>query len=298
MIAITGATGHVGKAIVTELLEKGKNVIAIGRNEDKLEHLIVKGAVQAVGDLMDGDFVNKAFDGATAVFCIMPLIPHSDDIRRDQQIIARNYVNAVKNNGIKYVVLMSSVGAHLRNGAGVIDGLADMEVFFSELRNVNVLSLRATYFMENILSQVDVIKQAGVMGSPLKGDLKIPMVATVDIAAVAARHLINPLFKGHTVEYILGPGDYSYNEVARIMGNAIHMPDLKYVQFSYEDAKKSLVESGFVSDHVADQFLTMELGFNEGKLTDDYRRTPENTTPTTLEEFSRVFANAYGEVLV
>lgn len=293
MYAITGATGKVGKLIANELLANGKNVISIGRNADKLESLIVKGALPFVGDLHDAGFVKKAFEGATAVFCINPVNLLSHEPRKDQQTIARNYVNAVKENDIKYVLLLSSLGAHLRNGAGVIDGLADMEVYFSELKNVNVLTLRCTYFMENILSQITTIKQMGLMGSPIKGDLKIPMVAVKDIAAIATKHLINLDFKGHAVDYILGPEDISYNEVARIIGKAIGRPDLKYVQFSYENAKSAMVQSGSFSKEVAELFNTMSDGFNNGKITGEHVRTLQNSTPTGMEEFAKTFAEAF-----
>jgi uncharacterized protein YbjT (DUF2867 family) len=255
--------------------------------------LIVKGAIPCVGDLQDANFVNRAFEGTTAAFCIIPGNPHSDDLRQYQQSIARNYVNAVKENDIKYVVLLSSIGAHLHNGAGVIDGLSDMEQYFSELKNVNVLTLRPTYFMENTLMQVDIIKQMGMMGSPLNGDLKFPMVATKDIAAVAVKYLQNLNFKGHTVEYILGPRDISYNEIAQIVGQQIDKPDLKYVQFSYEDAQKAMIQSG-ISQNVASLLNQMTECANNGKLFSDYKRTPDNSTPTDYKEFSKVVVNAFG----
>lgn len=254
MYAITGATGNVGKVVANELLANGKHVVAIGRNVNKMESLIVKGAVSCVGDLQDAAFVKSAFAGMTAVFCIVPLNLHSYESREDQQKIARNYVDAVKSNGIKHVVLLSSVGAHLRNGAGVIDGLADMEIYFSELKDVNVLVLRPNYFMENTLRQVGIIQQMGFMGSALRGDLKIAMVAARDIAEVVVKHLLELDFKGHSVEYVLGPEDISYNQIAGIIGKAIGKPDLKYVQFSYEDEKNGMVKAGVASENVWPSF--------------------------------------------
>lgn len=298
MYAITGASGNVGKSVADELLANGKKVVAIGRNENKLESLIFKGAVSCVGDLLDANFVKRAFDGMTAVFCINPLNLHSYEPREDQQNIARNYVDAVKNNSIKHVVLVSSVGAHLRNGAGVIDGLADMEVYFSEMKDVNVLILRPTYFMENILRQIEIIKQMGFMGSSLSGDLKIPMVAARDVAAVAAKRLLELDFKGHTVEYILGPEDISYNEIARILGKAIGKPDLKYVQFSYDDERKAMVQAGAVSENVAELFIEMTESMNNGRIAGDIKRTKDNSTNTRLEEFSKTFANAFGSSIL
>jgi nucleoside-diphosphate-sugar epimerase len=193
------------------------------------------------------------------------------------------------------VVLLSSIGAHLRKGAGLIDGLADMEQIFSNLPGVNVIALRAAYFMENVLSQVDIIKNMGVIGSALKGDLDFPMVASKDIADVATKHLQNLDFKGFSVEYILGPRNYTYNEIASIIGRAIGKPDLKYVQFSYEDTENSFRKMGIFSDNVIQQFIEMEASFNNNSALSDYKRTEQNSTPTTFEEFAQSIAGVYEE---
>jgi len=159
---------------------------------------------------------------------------------------------------------------------------------------VNVLILRPSYFMENILNQIGIIKQMGMMGSALKGDLKIPMVAAKDVAAVAAKHLLNMNFKGQTVEYILGQRDVSYNEIATHLGKAIGKPDLKYVQFSYADAKKSMVQSGAISENVADFLNAMSEGLNNGKINSNHKPSSNNSSPTKLEEFAEDFAKTFG----
>ncbi len=293
MYVLTGATGNIGKLVATELLANGKKVRAISRNADKLKELIAKGAEPFIGDVYDAEFVNRAFAGASAVYCMIPPNPQAKDFRKDQQTVAHNYVNAVKTNNLKYVLLLSSVGAHLRNGAGVVDGLGDMEQYFSELKAVNVLNLRPSYFMENIFGQLGTIKQSGIAGTSIRGDLKFPLVATKDIASVAAKRLLKLDFTGNTTEYVLGPKDVSYNEITSVIGKIIGKPDLKYVQFSYEDAKKGMVQSGFVSENVAGLYNEMSKSFNEGKALNDHKRTQENTTPTTLEEFIQIFAKVY-----
>jgi uncharacterized protein YbjT (DUF2867 family) len=295
MFVITGATGNIGKVIASNLLEKGKKVRAIGRNAEKLKELTAKGAEPFVGDLYDGDFVKKAFKGATAVFCMIPPNYQSKDFRRDQQRVARNYVNAVKENGIKHVVLLSSIGAHLRNGAGVVDGLGDMEEYFSELKDVNVLILRPGYFMENSFGMLNTIKQ-GIIGSTLKADIKVPHVATKDIAEVGSKRLLDLNFKGQTIEYVLGPEDLTFSQIATIIGNAVGKPDLMYVQFSFEEAKKSMVSSGFVSENLAQLFNELSEGMNSGKVLNAHKRTKENSTPTTMAEFAKVLVQAYHQM--
>ena len=130
MYAITGATGNIGKAIAFELLSKGKKVRAIGRNAERLKELSDKGAETAIGDIYDSAFVQKAFAGCEAVFCLIPPNMQATDFTRDQYKVADNYVNAVKANNIKYVLVLSSIGAQIRKGAGIVDGLGYLEERF------------------------------------------------------------------------------------------------------------------------------------------------------------------------
>lgn len=288
MYAITGATGHIGKAIAIELLSKGNKVRAIGRNAERLKELTDKGAETAIGDLSDSVFVQKAFAGCEAVFCIIPPNMQSTDFKKDQAIIADNYVNAVKVNKIKYVLLLSSIGAHLRNGAGIVDGLGYLEERFSELKDVNVLNLRCAYFMENLIGQLEMIKQTGVMGSSVKANIAIPMVATKDIAERAAKWLLNLNFKGNSIEYVLGPRDVTYTEVTEIIAKSIGKPDLKYVEFTHEDAKNGMIHAGFTTKNIAELMIGLAEATNNGKILNAHKRTLENSSPTTIDEFVRL----------
>jgi len=130
----------------------------------------------------------------------------------------------------------------------------------------------------------------GIMGSPVKGDLSFPIVATKDIAAVVAQRLLTLKFTGNTIEYVLGERDLSYNEIAKVIGLAIGRPDLKYVMFPYEDAAKAMVQAGFVSENVAGLLNGLARAMNDGSALNAYQRTPENSTPTTIEDFSKNFA--------
>jgi uncharacterized protein YbjT (DUF2867 family) len=293
MYVIAGASGNTGKIVANELLSHGKKVKVIGRNAGHLKPLVDKGAEPLIGDLTDSGFLKKAFSGAEAVYILIPPNPKSTDFRAYQKTVSDNYLEAIKSGGVKYVVLLSSIGAHLRKGAGVVDGLGYLEEILIPLKNINVLNLRPSYFMENLFTHVDIIKHAGVAGSAIKADIRLPMVLSADIGAVAAKRLLDLNFKGNSVEYVLGPSDYSFNEVTSIIGKEIGKPDLKYVQFSYDDAKKAMVGSGYMSENMADLYNQMAESFNNGKAMNDYKRTPENSTPTSIKDFAKVFAVVY-----
>lgn len=293
MYLITGATGNIGKAIALELLTKGKKIKLISRNAERLKELTAKGGIAIEGDVNDPDFILKAFEGVDAVFLMIPPNLKSENLRGDQHRITDNYVQAVKQHNIKNVILLSSIGAHLRNGAGVVDGLGYLEEEFSKIHGINVLNLRPAIFMENLFGMIDMIKHTGTAGSAIKADIKMPMVATKDIAEVAAKHLIDLKFKGNTIEYILGPRDLTYNEVFEVLGKAIGKIDLKYTQFNYEEAKNGMVQSGIISEDVAKAFIGLAIGVNDGYVLNAHKRTSHNFSPTSIEEFAKRFANLY-----
>ena len=290
---ITGATGNIGKLIAKELLTKGHHVKVIGRNADKLKELVSLGGEALIGDITDKNFLINAFSGADAVFCLLTPDIFAADIKKEQNLIAENYFEAVKINKILNVVLLSSVGAHLRKGAGIVDGLGYMEDLFLQMKETNVLNLRPSYFMENTLGMISTIKQMGIAGNPVRPDVRFPIVATRDIAAVAAKKLQDLDFKGNSIEFVLGAKDYSYEEITAIAGKAIGKPELKYVQFPYEDTIKAMVASGYCGEDAAILMVDLAKAINDGTLLSAHQRTAANTSPTTYEEFANTFAWVY-----
>ena len=216
MYVITGASGNTGKVIANALLDAGKKVRVLGRDAEKVKELTDKGAEAAIGNLEDIDFLTKAFGGGLAVYAMIPPNFQTDDYRGYQNNVADAQIEAAKNAGVKYIVTLSSDGAHLKEKAGVVQGLADMEEKWNAVEGINVLHLRPSYFMENALGQIDTIKNMGIMGSPIKGEMSFPMVATNDIGELAAKRLLNLDFKGSEVQYLLGSRDVTFNEVAGI----------------------------------------------------------------------------------
>jgi uncharacterized protein YbjT (DUF2867 family) len=291
-IVVTGATGNIGKKISEALLAKGKKIRAVARHREKLQALVDKGAEAVAASLDDTAAMTKAFQGSKAAFVMIPPSYTAPDFRGYQNHISESLVKAVQGSGIRYIVNLSSLGAHRPDGLGPINGLHDHEQRLNKLMGVNVLHLRPTYFMENQLNSIGVIKQMGINGSALRGDVAIPMIATADIAEAATKALLELDFKDKTVRELLGPSDISLDQATKLIGKAIGKPDLKYVQFSYEDTRKALQGMGFSAD-VARQFNEMAKGFNEGLMTSTQGRSNKTSTPTSFEDFSKIFAAVY-----
>ncbi len=292
MYVIMSATGNIGSKLATILLDKGEKVRVIGRSSERLQPLLDQGAETAVGDVSDAAFLTTTFKGADAVFALIPPNYAADDFRADYNAIGANIVKAIRASDVKHVLFLSSIGADLPEGTGVIKGLRDVEQRLNKLDGVNILHLRPTYFMENLLANIGMIKNMGINGGDIKGDVKFAMIATKDIAPVAAEHLVKKDFSGKAIHELLGERDVSMHEVTKIFGEKIGKPDLQYLQFSAEDAKKGMMDSGISAD-VSDQLLELGQAINNGLIAGKQPRTAENTTSTSIEEFADLFAQAY-----
>ncbi len=241
MYVIMGATGNIGSKLANILLGKSEKVKVIGRSAERLQPFVDHGAIAAIGDVADVGFLTNAFKGADAVFALIPPDYQTKDFRKYYNELGDNTVNAIQKSGVKHVVFLSSHGAHLPDKTGPIKGLHDVEQKLNTLDDVNVLHLRPTYFMENLLANIGMIKNMGMNGGGIKGDRKMPMIATKDIAPVAAEHLLKREFSGKTAHELLGERDVTMNEVTKVLGEKIGKPDLGYVQFSPGDEKKGLM---------------------------------------------------------
>ena len=292
LYVVTGATGNIGKKVAEGLLAKGKKARVVGRNQKNLEPLVRKGAEAFVGDVQDPATVQKAFTGAKAVFLLIPPNFQSEKFRAYYNNVSESYAQAIRETGVRYAVSISSVGAQLADKNGPIGGLHDNEQRLNKIEGLNIVHLRPAFFMENFLQNVGLIKQKGIAGTPLKADLPIAMIATKDIAAKAVELLTHLDFKGKSVLELLGNKDVTMNEAVRALGQAIGKGGLPYVQFPYEDAQKAMTSMG-ISQDLARLFIEMYKGFNDGIVIPTEKRSAKNTTPTSIEEYAKEFAQVY-----
>ncbi|HZV81389.1 MAG TPA: NAD(P)H-binding protein [Geobacteraceae bacterium] len=292
MYTITGATGNIGSRVADILLTRGEKVRLISRDAARLQGFVERGAESAIGDLVDVNFLTEAFKGAKAVFALIPPNYTARDFRSYQNIVGNSIATAIGNSGVTHVVNLSSQGAELPRGTGPIVGLREQEERLNGLRDVNVLHLRPTYFMENLLVNIPLIHERGFAGSAVRGDLRFAMIATRDIADRVARSLLERDFTGKSYRDLLGQRDLTLQEAFTIIGRRIGMSNLGYVQFAYEDAAKAMADMG-ISPNVSSLFIEMSKALNAGLFAVNRPRTAENSTPTTIEEFAETFAEAF-----
>lgn len=292
LFVVTGASGHIGRRLAALLLEGHRKVRVVARREEQLRPFAEHGAEVLPGDLHDAGFVRRAFEGAHAVFAMVPPVIVDHDLRGVQNRISEAIAYGLSEARVPYVVNLSSFGAEVPYGTGPIAGLHDHEERLDRLDDSHIVHLRPTSFMENHLHAVGAILHAGIYPGTLRADLPIPMIATRDIAEEAARLLAGLEFEGKSTRSLLGARDYTMPETARILGAAIGKPELPYVEVTDEQAHQAMVAQGMPS-HMADVMLEMYRAFNSGKIRPEEPRLPENTTPTTLEDWAPHFADVY-----
>ena len=290
MYVISGATGNIGSVIARNLLGRKEPVRVIGRKREKLKPFEERGAEAAVGSLDDPAFLKKAYQGATAVFQMEP--PHytSNDMRAYQRKLGETAKEAIKEAGVRHVVHLSSIGAQWSEGVGPVKGLHGVEELLNQT-GAAVTHLRPAFFMENFYSMIPLIKQAGIIAMPIGPEISLHMIATRDIAEAVTRLLLSHDWKGTRTMELLGPRSYTGPEVAEILGKAIGKK-INYVQGSPEEAKQGIIGAG-LSENVADLFIEMYAALDSGRMAPTEKRTPENTTPTTLEAFAKTFAAVF-----
>src|SRR5277367_4474545 len=213
MNVILGASGNTGSIVADSLLLKGKNVRVIGRDAGRLQGFVRKGAEAFTADLSDAAALTKAFSGARAAYLMLPPITSREDQERESDAIAQ----AATASGLRYAVHLSSYGAHVPKGTGPVTGLHSAEQKLNAIGGLNVLHLRAAYFMENNLAAISMIQEMGIFGHALLPDLKLPMIATPDVGDYAAQRLLDLDFSGKQTRELLGERDLSMAEATAVI---------------------------------------------------------------------------------
>ena len=138
---ITGGAGNISKPLTEKLLKAGHEVTVISRNAENIKSLTGLGAKAAIGSVNDVAFLKTTFTGADAVYTMVPPNYATNDMKTSIAEVGKNYAEALKTSKVKYVVNLSSVGAHLPDGVGPVSGLYKVEQALNELTNTNIKHL-------------------------------------------------------------------------------------------------------------------------------------------------------------
>ncbi|MDJ0364683.1 NAD(P)H-binding protein [Hymenobacter sp. H14-R3] len=291
-IILTGSLGNISQPLAAALVQQGHAVTVISRTPAKQAAIEAMGATAAIGSVEDADFLAATFAGANAVYAMVPPSFTEPDSRAYFQRIGRNYAQAIAQAEVRRVVQLSSWGAHLAAGTGGILGSHDVEEILAALPGLTLTHLRPTSFYTNYYTYAGLIKAAGIMGANCVGDRKIALVHPRDIAAAAAEELARPAAPaGRTVRYVASD-ERTQQEVAHALGAAIGQPALRWVAFSDEQMRESLLKNGLPPSTAAD-VVAIYASMSSGKLGEDYEQHKPALGQVKLEDFAKEFAAAF-----
>lgn len=290
-ITITGSLGNISKPLAQILKAAGHELTIVSSNPDKAAEIEALGAKAAIGSLVDAAFITSAFAGADAVYAMVPPNFGAADLRAYMGQTGKNYAEAIRQSGVKRVVALSSIGAHLDSGTGPIKGIHDVEGILSGLEDVDVKFIRAPFFYVNLFNDIPMIKNAGILGANYPANARLVMVHPTDIAAAVAEELQQG-FTGKSVRYLVSD-ETTTTQLAKTLGAAIGQPELPWVEFTDEQAYGGMTEHG-VPEEMAKNFVEMGSAIRSGAIWEDYDKHPPLTTgKIKLADFAKEFAEVY-----
>jgi uncharacterized protein YbjT (DUF2867 family) len=296
-IVLTGSLGNIGRPLTQMLVQKGHSVTVISSNPERRKDIEALGATAIIGAMQDAGFLAVSFQGADIVYLMETMEAAGDmfdktvDFIGDITKIGSNYKQAVEQSGVKQVIHLSSVGAHMEKGNGILAFHHNVENILRQLPgNISIKFIRPVGFFINLFSFIRNIKSKGVIISNYGGDQKEPWVSPLDIAAAVAEEMETP-FNGKTVRYVASD-EVAPNEIARALGEAIGQPDLKWTVVPDEQLLHTWIGIG-MNEQVASGFVEMQASQGSGALYEDYYRHKPVLGGVKLKDFAKEFAAAY-----
>ncbi|MCS3800093.1 NAD(P)H-binding protein [Niastella sp. OAS944] len=288
---ITGSLGNISKPIVETLVKNGHEVTVISSNAQKVQVIEALGAKAAIGSITDTAFLTNAYKGADAIYTMVPPDFTAVNYRQHMTEVGNSLLEAIKGSGVKRVVNLSSIGAHLSEGTGPVAALHEVEQILNTLNGVAIKHLRAGFFYTNFLMDIPLIKNMGIMGSNYEGKSRLSMTHPKDIAEVAAQELQGS-FEGKTHKYIVSD-EQAIADVAQTLGAAIGKPELPWVPISDADLLGALTGAG-LSESLSKLYVEMGHAIGSGILFEDFHKhQPEFIGRTKLTDFANEFAAVY-----
>jgi uncharacterized protein YbjT (DUF2867 family) len=293
-IIITGSLGHISKPLTTTLVRKGHAITVISSKPEKQKEIEALGATGAIGSLENVHFLEATFTGADAVYTMVPPTNYFDpnlDLLAYCSNIGHNYAEAIRHGGVKRVVHLSSVGAHLEKGSGLILNHRAVEGILNSLADVAITYMRPVGFYYNLYSFLAMIKKDGLIAANYGAEEKLLWVSPTDIAAAVAEELeTSPV--GRKIRYVASD-ELTGNETASILGEAIGKPDLKWIMITSAQMQSGLEAVG-MNPHIAAGMADMFASQHSGVLTEDYyRNRPSVMGKVKLTDFAKEFATVF-----
>ena len=303
-IVVTGSLGNISRPLTEFLVREGHQVTVISSDRNKTSRIASMGATAAIGSIADASFLENTFEGADAVFAMIPLDSKQEDLGAYMRQLAHNYVEAIRVSKIKRVVILSGWAADLIEAENI-------EHIFWEL-DASITFLRPAIFYTNFYQSMELIRGKGFMGKLLAlryygigslwngktgllmgnygGEDRVVFVAPEDIAAAAAEELALMPHQ-RTIRYV-GSEEMTCNEAARIIGTAIGKPWLKWVLLSDKKMMQGL-KMAKMPEKLASTLTKMQAAIHSGKALENFHKSGAKMGHVKLSQFATTFARVY-----
>jgi uncharacterized protein YbjT (DUF2867 family) len=288
---VLGSLGNISKPLAEKLIAAGHEVTVVSSSAEREQEITALGAQAAIGSIEDTTFLTKAFTGSDAVYTMVPPVHKVDNWKQHIHDLGKNIAAAVKAAGVKKVVELSSIGAHMAVGCGPVSGIHFVEMEMDKLEGVDVRYLRPGYFYTNLFANIGMIKHGGILGNNFGADTAIIMTHPNDIAEVAAEELLKLNFSGKSVRYIASD-ERTNKEITAVLGKAIGKPELPFVEFTDEQNLAGAIQAG-LPEELARNYVEMGVAIRGGEMFSEYRKYPVEFGKTKLEDFVKEFVAAY-----
>ena len=290
-IVSTGSLGHIGLPLTKKLVADGHTVTVVSSSEQRRRPIEALGAMAAIGSLQDVDFLTETLAGADLLYGMVPPDYSQPDYISFYQELGRNYVQAIQQTNTRRAIFLSTYGAELAEGNGILRGAYLLEREVDRLRNTDVTLIRPTYFYYNLLGLIGTIRASGDIMANFGGPQAFALVAPEDIATAIADEVATEGHH-HRVRYVYSD-ERTGDEVAAVLGRAIGRPDLQWMVISDEAMQQGLRQAG-LSIEFAAGLTEMYRALREGRLSRGFdAHRPASPGSITLEDYVPAFAAAF-----
>lgn len=292
-ITVTGSLGNISRVLIEKLVANGHEVKVISSSADKVNDIKKLNAIPAIGSVEDYDFISGSFKGSDAVYLMIPPNFRTTDLKQYIRTVGGQYAKAIKENGIKYAVNLSSIGAHIPDGLGPTGPNYFVEQQLNELEGVNVLHLRPGMFLTNFYGSIGLIKHQNMLGNNFDGSVSLPLTHPRDIAEVAFNALDTLSFSGKQFQYIVSD-EKSGLEIAAVLGNAVGKSGVNWVAFTDEQLFSALIQNGFSEQMAKVYMVEIGVALKNGSFMEDFNKHKlQSVGQTSLQQFAKEFSAAY-----
>jgi uncharacterized protein YbjT (DUF2867 family) len=279
MIAVVGATGNTGRAVVKELTRLGQAPICVVRNPDKAREVLDEHARTVVAELTDRPALAKALDGVSSIFVVTG---HNPNMVEQQNSVLDVALEA----GVQYLVRVSGSRFFIVPDSPSVIGRGHYAIE-EHLRGSGIkwVILRPGFFMQNTFAQAASIKNDGKIVLPFPADLPFAFIDVRDTGAVGARVLLDPApYVGKVLEFTGARSNFG--EFADVFSQVLGRKII-YVPVAFDQAEQAMKGRGMPDWLITHQRTAGQIATNGGlasEVTEPIRNIV-GRAPLTTKQF-------------